>query len=155
MKVIQAESWRYGAMGSLGNAAYMLMAQFDFPYEYDPNVDGYTCADHDRLLQRDFDRTRLAFKKFTNNGELGFGQWAQGVFKEDLMECIKALLQADTLIDWTGCRVLGTVNRSNGYPVWTLELFANKSGVEVYTGPQAPNVKGSGARMTNMGLWSE
>ena len=142
-QVMQAQAYRYGAMGSLGDASYMLIRQVNFPAEYDPAVDEFMTADDDRLLSWDYDHTRACFKKYTGSGELRFGEWAQGASEEDLMECIKALLKADRLIDWTGCRVLGTVHRGNGYPVWTLQLFANKSGVKVYSGPFAPNVEKS------------
>lgn len=52
------------------------------------------------------------------------------------------MLKADKTIAWSGYRVLGTVNRGNGYPVWTLEIFAKgpDSDTEVYTGQVAPNV---------------
>ena len=51
-----------------------------------------------------------------------------------------------TVGEWSGVRVTGSVNRSNGYPVFCIELFAKHpdSDTKVYSGQAAPNVlKGS------------
>jgi hypothetical protein len=61
---------------------------------------------------------------------------------QQVIDFLVDVLKADKSVTWTGYRVLGTVNRSNGHPVWTLEIFAKdlKSDTEVYTGQDAPNV---------------
>ena len=58
----------------------------------------------------------------------------------------RSLLKADSEVKWSGFRVLGTVNPSNGYVVWSLGLFAKRRGskTKVYSGERAPNVEGGG-----------
>jgi hypothetical protein len=75
--------------------------------------------------------------------------WLQSASKKPLMAFIIEALkvdQTDPETEWTGCRILGTVNRSNGYPVYSFQLFANKSKAKVYSGQCAPNVKGFGKK---------
>ncbi len=38
-KVYQAEAYRYGEMGSSGNASCMLIRQFEFPESFDSAMD--------------------------------------------------------------------------------------------------------------------
>lgn len=141
-QVLLAEAYNPSEMGSLGRAAYMLHRQIKFPLEYDPAVDKMLSADHDRLLSWDYNHFRECCRRFLNTGELGIGSWVRSVREKELFEFLKAALKADRLVDWTGCRVLGTVHRGNGYPVYTLQLFSNQSGCEVFSEDFAPNVKG-------------
>ena len=143
LKVYLAEAYRYGAMGSLGNATYMLLRQWNFPNEYEQGKDIHVAADSDRLVSWNYKRTQECFEKHTLTRELGFEQWLEKASEEQVMSFLKDFLEADTKVQWTGFRVLGTVHRGNGYPVYTMELFAKhpSTKTEVYTGREAPNVK--------------
>lgn len=138
-------------MSSLGDGCHVLYRQVRFPLEYDPDVDLMLVADHDRLLSWDHKAFQQACQDFIGAGELMIGQWAIGAAEGRFLDFLAAILQADTSVAWTGGRVLGSVHLGNGYPVFTLELFANRSGVKVYTGQDAPNVKRQKRRSTNYG----
>lgn len=56
-QVLIAEPYRYAALGSNGDASYMLMRQFQFPNTYDPDLDKITQADSDRLCSWDYQQT--------------------------------------------------------------------------------------------------
>lgn len=58
------------------------------------------------------------------------------------MSFVKDILKADPEVDWTGFRITGTVNRSSGYTVFTIEVFAKHpdSSTKVYSNSTAPNV---------------
>lgn len=156
-EVFLAEPYRPGAMGSLGNAAYMLVRQYRFPQFYDPAVDEITHTDHDRIFQQSHAHASRCFKEHTGTGELAFPNWVQGASAKKVFAFLRDLLKThETHKDrpepkWTGFRIMGTVHRGNGYPVWSLQLFANKSKAKVYTGPWAPNVKGYGEQRVIFG----
>lgn len=148
--VLQAEPFRFGAMGSLGNASCMLLRQWNFPAEYDHDRDQMHSADDDRLRSWDYEHDRACYKRHVNRH---MDSWAQSASPEQIMAFLKDVLKADPEVNWTGFRILGTVNRSNGYPVYSYQLFANVSGVPVYSGEHAPNVKGYGERDAELGRW--
>ena len=154
--VFQAEPYQYGEMGSLGKASYMLLRQFQFPNEYEEK-DTLISADHDRCLMWDYAHVCECFKKHMNTGEMGLGHWINSAFDEKVIDFLKDILKADTEVVWTGYRVMGTVNRSNGYPVYTLELFAKhaESKTTVYTGANAPNVSQPSVFNKNYGDYSK
>ena len=136
----------HGDMGSLGNASNKLIRQFRFPYEYDED-ETMIQADHDRMLEWDYDHARFAFRLHTGTGELGLAQWAKSAGNEQVLALLKDLFKVDENhpgVKWTGYRITGTVNRSNGYPVYSLWLFAKKrsSGTKVYFDSHAPDVAG-------------
>ncbi|MBU6414925.1 hypothetical protein KGQ34_01610 [Patescibacteria group bacterium] len=139
-QVYVAEPYRYGALGSFGNAQYMLIRQFQFPLHYTER-DAYLSADSDRCFQWDYDHARWCFEKHTKTGENELKLWVQRATNEEVVNFLKDILKADSGVRWTGYRILGTVRRDNGYVVWSFQLFANVSGVKVYTGSNAPNVK--------------
>jgi hypothetical protein len=120
----------------------MLLRQYQFPDTFEENEKHIT-ADHDRCISWDSKHAMGCFKRHTGVGELGFESWLPRVDDVAIMAFLKDILKADPQVSWTGYRVMGTVNRGNGYPVWTLELFAKnpKSNTQVYTGPRAPNVR--------------
>lgn len=137
-----------GDMGSLGRASNKLIRQFKFPYEYDADEEMIQ-ADHDRMLQWDYDHADAAFSNHMGTGELGLAQWTKSAGSEQVLALLKDLFKVDENhpgVKWTGYRITGTVNRSNGYPVYSLWLFAKKRGSEtkVYSGSCAPNVQGEG-----------
>lgn len=143
-RVYQASPYNPGEMGSLGRASYMLLRQFQFPDEYDSDFDKLITADHDRCMSWDYEHARRCFNEYTGTGELGLEGWLGRQADEKIMAFLKDILKADASVKWTGYRIMGSVHRGNGYPVWTLELFAKHpdSDTKVYTDSQAPNVCG-------------
>jgi hypothetical protein len=136
-------------MGSLGDANNMFIGQFNFPAEY-TDEDKFIQADSDRILSWDYDGFRKTLMKFVGSGEMDIGSWVGGTrngeieaTNENIMAFIKEALKADSAcpgVKWTGWQVTGTVHRGNGFPIYTLSLFANRSGVKVYSDQSAPNV---------------
>jgi len=135
-------------LGSLDRTAYMLLRQYCFPDIFNNQLDRHMIADSDRIFSWDYDHARRCFKQYTGTGELGLESWIRSVSDEKAMEFLKDILKADVRVQWTGYRVMGSVHQGNGYPVWTLELFAKHpdSGTEVYSGENAPNVRGVASR---------
>lgn len=155
-RVYTAQSYMSGEMGSFGKAAHMLLRQHQFPDTYDER-DVILSADHDRCLMWDRNHARESFTRHLKTGELGIGDWAIRASEEEVMAFLKDILKAEEQYPgavWTGFRVLGTVNRSNGYPVFNLELFAKhaESKTKVYSGPDAPNVERSQWSVKNIGV---
>jgi hypothetical protein len=141
-RVYIANPYRPRALGSLGDGAYLLIRQFNFPLEYS-DQDKHVQADHDRCFMWDYKHASRCFKQHTGTGDLGFEQWVDSAKDEQVIAFLADILKATASVVWTGYRIMGTVNRSNGYPVWTLELFAKgpMSDTKTYTGPNAPNVR--------------
>lgn len=132
-QVLKANPYCSNTLGSLGNAENMLLRQYKFPDEYDIDEDILISAYHDRCFQWDHNHATKACKKAFNNGELRIESWVESANPKDVMDFLIDILKVDTNIKWTGCRVLGTVHRSNGYPIFTLELFCNKSNTETHS----------------------
>lgn len=142
--VFPAKPYRFGQMGSMGDAAYMILKQFQFPHEYAENEKNCFCRwDSDRVFQQQNDHANACVKKHTGKGPLALEFWFDRSSDEQVLEFIKEFLKADPNVKWTGYRVLGSVHRGNGYPIFTLELFAKPadSTTEVYSGRIAPNVE--------------
>lgn len=142
--VYRAQAYRFGAMGSLGDATYMLIRQYQFPHQYDPNQDKMVGWDHDRIMQQQHDHGRRCFTEHMGTGELGLESWVRRTAPDKVIAFLRDILQADQNVSWTGFRVLGTVHRGNGYPVWTLQLFAKhpNTRTKVFSTENAPNVIG-------------
>lgn len=139
-KVYPAEPYRYDAMSSLGNAAGMLIRQWNFPHEYDETKDLLDSMDHDRCVQQDYEHAMGTCKKHTGTGDMGIGYWVQDASPKKVIAFFVEMMKCDPEVKWTGFRLLGWVNRSNGFPVFHMSLFANRSKVEVYSDASAPNV---------------
>jgi hypothetical protein len=136
----------------------MLMVQHQFPNTYDETRDALTGADSDRISGWDYEHARRCCKEHTNSGDQGIGYWAQRQPPEKVLVFLKDLLKADPAKEWTGFRVLGTVHRSNGFVVWSLELFAKhpETDTPVYSGSCAPNVEQPARRFDAFtGDWGE
>jgi hypothetical protein len=121
------EEYNINDLSSMGGRAEgMFIAQSKYPMHSYDKRDRIESADHDRLLQQNFTATQEIIKRHTGGGELDIGNWAKKNKKSPgrVINCLKELLVADTNVVWTGYRILATVNRSNGYVVYTLELFA-------------------------------
>lgn len=142
-QVYPASQYKAANMGSFGKASGMFIRQFNFPDIYDDELDSYEVRDHDRIMQSESEHANTCFKKHTGKGEFGFEGWALNAYDAKILIFLKDIMRADKAINWTGYRIRGTVNVGNGYPVWTLELFAKHpdSKTIVYTGDKAPNVR--------------
>ena len=157
-KMRKAEGYRSAAMCSLGDANNMFIGQFNFPAEY-TDEDKFIQADSDRILSWDYDGFRKTLMKFVGSGEMAIGGWVGGsrsgeieATNENITAFIKEALKADSAcpgVEGTGWQVTVTVHRGNGFPIYTLSLFANRSGVKVYSDQLAPNVD----RGDENGLW--
>lgn len=140
IEVMKANPYEHDNLGSFGRAEYMLLRQFKFPNVYSRDVDQMITADHDRCYTWDYNHARRAFQKHVG-GDMSLGSWVRTAPHKNVMDFLKDILLADSGVKWTGYRVMGTVNRSNGYPVWSLQLFAKvDKDTEVYSGENAPNV---------------
>jgi hypothetical protein len=141
--VIIAAPYRSHELGSLGLASNMYIRQFQFPHTYS-EADQYTQIDLDRIFLDPY--TRSVFEKYGVRGERSFPGWVRGAWDKDVLAFLSELVphftNSEPLGQWTGYRVMGTVNPSNGYLVCHLELFSkhDQSETPVYTGQRAPNV---------------
>lgn len=132
----------YGNLGSLGSGSHVLMRQVGFPDTYDPR-DKIHGADHDRIQSwHGYSEVDEVIRRHTGSGDMGIGYWAEKANSNEVLAFCKEILKADPDVEWTGCRVLGTVNRSNGYVVWSISVFAKhpESDTLVYSDHHAPNV---------------
>ncbi|MFA6295392.1 MAG: hypothetical protein WC666_03135 [Candidatus Paceibacterota bacterium] len=125
-------------MSSSGNGSMMLIRQFKFPDDYQDN-EHHILVDHDRLCGQDCEKVYQCFKKHTGTGELGLENWIRQASDQEILEFILELFSNFNLkveYSWTGYRVVGSVHRGNGAPVWSLELFAKNPGssTRVYSG---------------------
>jgi hypothetical protein len=154
-KVFQANL--EGDMGSLGSASYKLLRQHNFPHEYDREKDELIGWDHDRIMDHiGYGRFQNIVKRYDPAKQYCVNSAASRMHYDDVMKMLAELLEVPTHKGWTGFRIMGTVNRSNGYPVYTIELFKNNTGVKTYTGSNAPNVKGFSAKGSRrMGILGE
>jgi hypothetical protein len=123
-----------------------LVRQFNFPDEF-AERDREAAADHDRLMSRggaEYERVMACFERHTGARDQAFADWARDPQRTDkeVFAFMKDILGADPTFAWTGYRIQGGVNRSNGARVWTLQLFAKnpQSRTRVYSGEDAPNV---------------
>lgn len=127
-----------GDLGTFGNASYKLISQHEFPHIYDTDKDILLNVDHDRLdlrrIYRDYNFRDVDLGK--NIASAGF-ETAFKVLKE-----IFSMVYDDVYKPiWTGYRIMGTVDKSNGFVVWSLCLFAKVNPeTKVYSGYDAPNV---------------
>ncbi len=139
MTVLVAQPYNSKRLNSLGDAKEMLISQYRFPYHYDVERDVLMAQYHDRL---GLDHAEACFEKYTDSSDQGFGNWVRQATHRQVMDCLKALLNASPSIKWTGYRILGSVHRGNGGLLWYLELFAKHpmSKAKVYSTENAPNV---------------
>lgn len=122
----------------------MLVRQFQFPLEFDEELDWLEFADDDRLAQHHgHDFCDTCFKEHTGNRAMNLEKWLRWdkPSDEQVLVFLKAIMKADPNKNWTGYRIKGSLP-PNGFPMWTFELFAKhpNSATEVFTGDHAPNV---------------
>jgi hypothetical protein len=142
-RVDMAEPYRYMATGSLGDATAMYLSQYRFPFRYASNETVWS-VDHDRIIGWNYDHWENLIKKYKEKmGDYGLETWFIHGKSSDLLAFIVEALETKTKNVWTGYRILCTVNKMNGNPVYTLQLFAKAkdSTTPVYSSERAPNVK--------------
>ena len=137
----------YGKLGSLDDGKYVLIRQHNFPDTFDETRDRLVHADHDRCIQWDYDHAYGCFKKHTGTGDMGLDHWVKSTTNEKVLAFLADILKQPPL-GWTGYRIMGTVNISNGYVVWSLCLFMKHpdTDTKVYSGRNAPNVRQNGPK---------
>lgn len=144
-QVYPAKPYSPGCLGSLDRTSYMCLRQFQFPDTFDSQLDKHMTADSDRVSSWDFNHAMNCYKKHTGTGDMGLERWIRSASDESIMAFLKEILKADDdKVQWTGYRIMGSVHQGNGYPIWTLELFAKseESNTNVYSDENAPNVRG-------------
>lgn len=156
-RALPATPYQSGQLESFGSASYMLLSQFDFPDHYEDGVEPLIGRDSDRLQEADPMHVRVVLKRYHCGSQdisfLNFNQPQSHLFegwarkqrsKAEMISFIKALLKADQTINWTGCRIMGTVS-DNGHAIFRFELFARNPAGEtsVFTGEPAPNILGT------------
>lgn len=146
-QVYPAEPYRYGALGSLGNASYMLLAQFDFPDVYQES-ERMESMYSDRLDEHRPRRVAMCLNKHLGFNIMTFGGCSQDfellvrrLSKAQLIAFIAEVLDVSGEAVWTGCRVTGEVG-GNGHALFHFMLFARdpSGNTPVYTGEPALNV---------------
>ena len=144
-KVHPAIPYQEGALSCMLEIMYMLLRQYRFPEEYRTkekrlmiHSDGFQPWKHDHVCR--------CYKHHTGNDQTELESWLmeKETPNEKILEFLKDIFQADETTVWTGFRIMGSIHRGNHYPVWTFELFARNpySDTKVYTGDEAPNVRG-------------
>ena len=130
-----------GSMSSMGNASYMLIRQFQFPFKY-KEIEKIIGQDSDQSISFDYNHAKSCLKRHTGGFEGFLEIWFSKANDTEIISFIKEFIKADKSINWTGYRILGSVD-PRGYPVWTLDLFSKnpKSNTKVYSNFDAPNVK--------------
>jgi hypothetical protein len=144
--VMIAEPYRPGNMGSFGKANYMYIAQSNFPLEY-TDEEKLHSADSDRVWSWDHEHSSAVNKKHLPE-RMGLEEYLRTSSHEHVLAWLVELLKVEPGVTWTGWRILGSVNRSNGYPVYNYAVFARdpNGDTEVYSGGRAPNVRPGGWR---------
>lgn len=141
-RVLPARPYQAGALGSMGKASSMIVRQYQFPHEYQ-EYEKFAFADHDRCIQANYDKAMACIRKHTQSGNLGLESWFLKSSDEKILTFLIEFLDAKDGTNWTGYRIRGTINQSDGGAIWSLELFAKAPGssTAVYTGTKdVPNV---------------
>ena len=143
-----AEPWRPNAMGSFGDAMYMILGQYRFPLHYDPERETVQVVDSDRVGPLHLSECYARHLKPLDE-ERSLGALHQAIPQLPgpvLVAYAVDVVKADPKRTWTGARVLGSVNRGNGYPVYSFEVFARdpEGDTQVFSGRTASNVQAGG-----------
>lgn len=146
-RVYPAEPYGANRLGTFGNASYMLLAQFEFPDQYEEHEpmlanSSFRLQEADAMHMRVMlKRYRCGFTVFNSIEDYGFESWVRRQAAENLISFLIDLLKADRSMKWAGCRVTAT-SPGNGHTVYSFELFARDPGGQtvVWTGEPAPNV---------------
>jgi hypothetical protein len=150
LRVYPAEPFRYGALSSIrGDASYMLMRQWNFPDTYS-ELDKFQSADHDRMQGWDYKHFDRVCQEHLKTGPMALMSRPLKASREQILAFCKdahktteATFSDGTTGEWTGFRILATLNRSNGFLVFSIQLFAKHpdSDTKTYSNGNAPNVK--------------
>lgn len=122
-KVFIAKPYTTNCMSSLGKASGVIIRQHNFPFEYDEILDKIWTNDYDRVIEQKYSQVILCIKRHIGTGELEIENWVRNSSVKKIISFFVDFLQALTDIKYNGFRILGSVNRSNGYIVYTIQLF--------------------------------
>jgi hypothetical protein len=135
-------------MEATGRASGMLIRQHRFPFTYGEGEIVFS-LDHDRVATEE--NFRQAVREIIPADREGRRPSLWAFFLKANPEIIRRFIaavaspHAHSYSDarWTGFRVLASINRGSGYPVWHLQLFAKRprSRTPVYSNEAAPNVQ--------------
>ncbi len=140
-QVLHAEPIGSGNLMSIGRASYMLIKQYNFPNTYEKKEKLYS-ADSDRLESWDSQRFKTSLEKYYKDCYPNSIHYAvEKKSDEDNLKAIIEISNADSETNWTGYRVMGSVD-GGGRNVYTFQLFQKNpdSKTEVYSNNDAPNV---------------
>lgn len=136
--VILAVPYQSEVFELYGNASYMLIRQFKFPFDF--REDEKLISIWSNQFQQ-YDATFFA-KSFSNSNQT-FEYWLRRAEEKNILIFLKKLLKLDEVVVWSGFRVLGTITESKQI-LFTFEVFSKRPGsnTKVYTGENgAMNLK--------------
>jgi hypothetical protein len=141
-RVVLAEAYRHSALGPQGNANYMLLRQYQFPWEL-ADSEKLLTLDSDQIEEADADHVKKCFKELgvtPRTLECWLRKCAQEKDEAKIFIFLKKIMKADESIAWTGWRIMGSV--LGGHCIFTWQLFAKdpQSDTKVYTGDNTRNV---------------
>lgn len=142
--VDMAEPYDAFKMGSDGSASCMYIRQSKFPHMYNTAEGDKTFTEYDdSLLRGDYAYNKSVMEEYYPRMKHDKTDWFRKEKISILMEFCEKILKADASIRWTGFRILGGVNKGNGYPYHIYQLFSKgeNSTTKVYSGENAPNVQ--------------
>lgn len=130
VKILGSIPFRPNALNYWSNVSGMLIRQFQFPREYNPEKEMLISVDDDQLQHMDEDRFKSCLEEHTGSGIGGLTDWALKASSEQIFEFLKDIFKnipsARQPTNWTGFRILGSVHRAYGHVIYTLELFGHK-----------------------------
>lgn len=141
-EVSPANPFKENSLGSSGTASNMLVRQYQFPNRYEDN-EKMEAEYSDYLWRRDEDYTRNCVEKHAGMpGEGILYNWIPKARDMQILNFIIDVLKSDKNVQYTGYRILATVDQSRGHVVWYFQLFAKdpNSTTKVYSELKAPNV---------------
>ena len=122
----------------MDKAVNLLLVQHEYPLVYNSDTDKVHNTDSDRCSQFDYEHTAAAYKRH----DAGRIEQFSHRRPEEIMAFLIDILKADKKVEWTGFRISGSVNVSNGYPIYHFALFSKgqDSTTQVYSGHSADNI---------------
>lgn len=126
-------------IGAFGTAKNMLIVQYNFPFEYDPNKDKIVSEYFDRMIMLDHGHVSRCLAKY-DFSQLNLERRLRKSPAEVVFNFICELMKEESS-ECTGFRVVGT-SGNNGHLYLSFEIFkkGKDSKTKLYSGDNAPNV---------------
>jgi len=142
-RVVLAEAYRHSALGTKGDANYMLLRQYQFPLEFSDSEKILT-LDSNQIEESDANHAKKCFEELgvaPSTLECWLRKCAQDKDDARIFIFLKKIMQADESVTWTGWRIMGSA--LGGRCIFTWQLFAKdpKSDTKVYTGDNTRNIR--------------